>query len=179
MKTGKRREVYGHAAGFKGNSFRPPPIKVILEKEKEESMKIQGPGQTQSTSKSKKADKAKKADGSFKDMVAGGAQETAESGTAQSIAKVDALLAVQGAEDPTERATRGRMVRRADDILEELDKLRGAMLGGTMTVGHIIDIADVVASHREKTGDPALTAILDEIDLRAQVELAKMRKALE
>ena len=43
----------------------------------------------------------------------------------------------------------------------------------------MIDVADVVASHRERIHDPALTAVMDEIDLRAQVELAKMRAALE
>ena len=54
-----------------------------------------------------------------------------------------------------------------------------AMLGGSLTVGHMVDMADVVASHREKIADPALTAIMDEIDLRAQVELAKMRVSME
>lgn len=141
-------------------------------------MKIQGPGRAQSTSKNNKSDKAKKADGSFKDMVAGSAKETAQAAATQSIARVDALLAVQGAEDPTARAARRRMVQRGEAVLDELDKLRGAMLGGTLTIGHMIDIADVVASHREKIDDPALTAIMDEIDLRAQVELAKMRKSL-
>ena len=52
------------------------------------------------------------------------------------------------------------------------------MLGGNLTVGHMIDVADVVASHREKIDDPTLTAIMDEIDLRAQVEIAKIRVVL-
>jgi hypothetical protein len=53
------------------------------------------------------------------------------------------------------------------------------MLGGNLTVGHMIDIADIVASHREKITDPALTSLMDEIDLRAQVELAKMRISMD
>ena len=53
------------------------------------------------------------------------------------------------------------------------------MLTGQLTVGHMIDIADVVASHRERINDPTLTSVMDEIDLRAQVELAKMRVALD
>lgn len=71
------------------------------------------------------------------------------------------------------------MRQRAGDILKELDKIRIAMLSGTLTVGHMIDVADVVASHRERIMDPGLTAIMDEVDLRAQVELAKMRSAFE
>lgn len=142
-------------------------------------MKIQGPGQAKGPSKTGKSGKTDKSGASFGDFIA---KETPSSGAtqgAQSIAHVDALLAVQGAEDPTAGAAKKRMRKRAMVILDELEKLRMAMLSGNMTVGHMIDIADVVASHREKIMDPALTDIMDEIDLRAQVELAKMRVALD
>lgn len=142
-------------------------------------MKIQGPGQTKGPSKSGKSGKTEKSDASFGDFIA---KETPSSGAsqgAQSIAHVDALLAVQGAEDPTAGASKKKMRKRSMIILDELEKLRMAMLGGQMTVGHMVDIADVVACHREKIMDPALTGIMDEIDLRAQVELAKMRVALD
>ncbi len=99
--------------------------------------------------------------------------------TAQSISQIDALLAVQGAEDPTERAARSRMQARSEKILDELEKVRMAMLSGTLTLGHMVEIADVIASHRERVQDPVLTDIMDEIDLRAQVELAKMKMAIK
>ncbi len=71
------------------------------------------------------------------------------------------------------------MHARGEDILKELDRLRLGILTGNMTLGQVIDIADVVAAHRERINDPKLTAILDEIDLRAQIEIAKARKAME
>lgn len=142
-------------------------------------MKVQGPGGVNKSSETKKKSKVSEDGGSFSDMVSGGAPEAAPTKATQSIAHVDALLAVQAAEDPTARAARQRMRGRALSVLDELDKLRMAMLGGDLTVGHIIDIADVVASHRERITDPALTGIMDEIDLRAQVELAKLRVALD
>ena len=142
-------------------------------------MKVTGPGQTQSTSNTKKTGKTNAAGAGFEDYMNAGAQPAAPAQTGHAIVMVDALLAVQGAEDPTARAARKRMRERSENILGMLDKIRLAMLNGTMTVGHMVDIADVVASHREKISDPALTAIMDEIDLRAQVELAKMRQALE
>lgn len=111
--------------------------------------------------------------------MASGKPEAAATQATRSIAQVDALLAIQGAQDPAQGASKKRMRQRAESVLEELDKLRSAMLTGTLTVGHMIDIADVVASHREKITDPALTSIMDEIDLRAQVELAKMRVVLD
>lgn len=142
-------------------------------------MKIDGPGRVQGPAKTKKKDKAKESDGSFGEFVSGGASESTGAKATQSIAHVDSLLAVQGAEDPTQGAARKRMRTRSGTILNELDKIRMAMLNGSLTVGHMIDIADVVASHREKVTDPSLTDIMDEIDLRAQVELAKMRVVLD
>lgn len=142
-------------------------------------MKVDGPGKTQGPSKTSKKGKASESEGSFGQFITSAPTQSAPAKQTQSIAHVDALLAVQGAEDPATGASRKRMHERADTLLDELDNLRMAMLGGNMTIGHMIDIADVVASHRENVSDPALTSIMDEIDLRAQVELAKMRVALE
>ncbi len=142
-------------------------------------MKVSGPGSTQGPSKTKKSSKSGESGAGFGALMASGKPEASATQATRSIAQVDALLAIQGAEDPAQGASKKRMRHRAETVLNELDKLRGAMLGGTLTVGHMIDIADVVAAHREKITDPGLTAIMDEIDLRAQVELAKMRVVLD
>lgn len=141
-------------------------------------MQVQGPGGVKGTDKTKKKSGAKAADGSFSDFIASGTQQKAAASPTTSIVQVDALLALQGADDPTARAAKQRMRQRANDILDGLDDIRDAMLSGRLTVGHIVDIADVVATHREKISDPKLMAIMDEIDLRAQVELAKVSVAM-
>ena len=136
---------------------------------------------TSSTGKTGKTDEKKKVstgDKTFSDMVSGGASETSGTSESQSIYNVDALLAVQAAEDPTQKAARKRMQQRASSILDDLESIRMGLLTGTLTVGDIINVADVVASHREKVVDPQLTSLLDEIDLRAQVEIAKVSAAL-
>lgn len=142
-------------------------------------MKIEGPDKARDAGSVKKKDKAGKSDGTFGSMLGGGTEQAAGAGAPSSIAMVDVLLAVQGADDPAQRAARKRMMKRGDNILDLLDNLRLSLLSGGLTVGQVIDIADVVASHREKVMDPRLTAILDEIDLRAQIEIAKMRMALD
>ncbi len=142
-------------------------------------MKVDGPQHTQKASQAKKKGKAESGDGSFGSLVSGATGESGAAGAAQSIAKVDSLLAVQGAEDPTERAAQKRMRQRADNVLDELDRLRMRLLSGTLTVGDVVGIASVVAAHRERVMDPQLTALLDEVDLRAQIELAKMRVAMD
>lgn len=142
-------------------------------------MKIEGPGSARGTDGAKKSSKTAKGDSHFGDFVTTGPASNEGVKTTQSIGSVDSLLALQGADDPTAQSSKKRMKQRAGVILGELEKLRVAMLTGNVTVGHMIDIADVIASHREKIIDPGLTAIMDEIDLRAQVELAKMRMALD
>ncbi len=141
-------------------------------------MKVQGPGGAQGPSKSKDKSRVSGDGAGFGSMMVGGGQGAVASAPTQSIAYLDTLLAIQGAEDPAAKAAKKRMRSRADTLLKELDVLRMAMLNGTLTIGHMVDVADVVSSHREKIMDPALTALLDEIDLRAQVELAKLRVAL-
>lgn len=139
-------------------------------------MKIEGPSKSQGAGSSKKTGKA--GDGSFEDFIASAPKGTGSAAPTHSIARVDALLSVQGAESPTERAAKKRMVQRGDDILKELDKLRHALLTGGLTIGQVIDIADVIATQRERITDPRLTAILDEVDLRAQIEMAKIQMAM-
>jgi hypothetical protein len=141
-------------------------------------MKIEGPSKTQGSSKSKKT--AKTAAGGFGVLLNdGGVDSSSPSVSAQSLSKVDALLLAQATDDPAERAAKGRMTLRADRLLDELDNVRLSMLTGSMTIGGMIDLADIVASHKEGIDDPELSAILAEIDLRAQVEIAKMRVSLD
>lgn len=141
-------------------------------------MKIEGPSKTQNASKSGKAKKSGKTDATFGNMVADASQGASSAAATQSIAKVDALLAVQGTESATERSAKRRMRERGEKVLRQLDHLRLAILTGNLTLGQVLDVADVVASHRENITDAGMTAVLDEIDLRAQIEIAKMRKAM-
>jgi hypothetical protein len=143
-------------------------------------MEVKGPNKTGKASESKKKDKSHSTgDSSFKDMVSDGTDSAQSAGQSQALNQIDALLALQGAEDPAQKSARKRMRTRANTILDELDKMRMGILSGRLTIGEAIGIADVVASHRDKITDPELTAVLDEIDLRAQVELAKVRAALD
>lgn len=144
-------------------------------------MKIDGPSGPKGAAPTRKTgSKGGAASADFDSLMgAGDAAESAPAVASQSIARVDVLLAVQGAEDPREGAARKRMQARADNMLKELDKIRISLLTGTMTVGQMITVADTIAAHRERISDPKLAEILDEIDLRAQVELARMRMALD
>ena len=144
-------------------------------------MKVSGPDSTQKTAGVKKSGKTSSSSGTgFGALLeTGEAEAPAHAAATGVIAGIDSLLAAQEVDDPAQRAARKRMRARGDDVLKQLDKLRLGMLTGTLSVGNLVDIADVVATHRESINDPQLSSILDEIDLRAQIEIAKMRMALD
>lgn len=143
-------------------------------------MKIDGPKSAQGASKSKKSGASGDAgDVDFSQYVKDAGAGAQGASATQSIAQLDALLAVQETEDSTQKPAKKRMQQRSHTILDKLESIRIRMLSGNLTVGHMVDVADVVATHREKIDDPRLVSIMDEIDLRAQVELAKMRVALD
>jgi len=143
-------------------------------------MKIEGPKSSSEINKKKDAKKASSGDGAFKSMMNSSASETAGASGAtlsSGIANIDILLAAQGAEDSSHKKSNQRMKARAEDILAQLDDLKIAMTSGQVTVGHMVSIADVIANHREDIADAELAGLLDEIDLRAHVELAKLEIA--
>ncbi|OFW87325.1 MAG: flagellar assembly protein FliX [Alphaproteobacteria bacterium RIFCSPHIGHO2_12_FULL_45_9] len=144
-------------------------------------MKISGPDSTQKAGGVKKAGKAGSTSGaSFGSLIETGESEApAHAAATGVIAGIDSLLAAQETDDPAQRAAKKRMRERGETVLKQLDKIRLGMLTGTLSVGNLLDVADVVASHRERINDPQLSSLLDEIDLRAQIEIAKMRMALD
>lgn len=143
-------------------------------------MKVGGTKGTSAPGKAKKsASPDTGGDVDFSQYVQGASGGAEGVSATQSIAHLDALLAVQEAGDSTQKQAKKRMQQRAHNVLDKLETIRLKMLGGDLTVGHMVDVADVIAAHREKIDDPQLVSIMDEIDLRAQVELAKMRAALE
>ena len=88
------------------------------------------------------------------------------------LAPVDALLALQEvSEDPGGRS-RGR--RRGEELLDSLDDLRLGLLSGRMSLGALERLSTMVAVKRDQVDDPGLVQILDEIEVRAAVELAKL-----
>jgi hypothetical protein len=86
-------------------------------------------------------------------------------------ANIDALLAMQGVEDPTER--RKRSVQRGRGALDVLDDLKIGLLSGNFNAATVSRLRDAAANLKSSSGDPGLDAVLSEIELRVEVELAK------
>ena len=136
-------------------------------------MKIEGPSGTSQTGAARGAGRT--ASGGFS---LSGAGESAEAADAQRMAGLDgvmtvsALLALQGVEDPLQR--RKRAMGRASRLLDILDDLKVAMLEGRAAPSTLDNLARAVREQRESTDDPRLNDVLNQIETRAAVELAKL-----
>ncbi len=88
------------------------------------------------------------------------------------LGPVDALLALQEVPEDPGGPNRGR--RRGEELLDSLDELRHGLLAGSLSLGAIERLAAMVAAKRGQVDDPRLARVLDEIEVRAAVELAKL-----
>ena len=89
----------------------------------------------------------------------------------QTFGGIDALLALQGVEDPTER--RRRAVTRGRKALDVLEEIRLALLDGTLSQNSLQKLKTAAGGLKDGSGDPRLDLVLEEIELRVEVELAK------
>jgi Class II flagellar assembly regulator len=88
---------------------------------------------------------------------------------------IQALLSVQEVPDATSPAKRA--ARRGEDLLDRLEELQQALLVGALPRERLVQLAQLVRTRRDHAADPRLASILDEIELRCRVELAKLDAA--
>jgi hypothetical protein len=83
---------------------------------------------------------------------------------------LDALLALQAVEDPLLK--KKKLIRRGTQLLDALEDMKTDLLTGRLSEGRLTQLMAVLSDARDKA-DPRLDGLLDDIELRARVELAK------
>ncbi len=119
----------------------------------------------------------KRANGDFSVGGSSGPQKSA--GPAQASAAfgalgVDALLAIQS-EDDVMTGRRRRQIKRSHGILDALDDIKVSILSGSIDDEALLRLQGLIAEHREDIEDSRLQGVLNEIETRAFVELAKRK----
>lgn len=93
----------------------------------------------------------------------------------RTIGGIDALIALQGQDDPVER--RRRAVSHGRTALDVLDELRDEVLSGMLAPATVSRLRSAAAGLRDGSGDAGLDAVLGQIELRLEVEIAKLTAA--
>jgi hypothetical protein len=99
-------------------------------------------------------------------------RSAAGSSQLRSVSSIDALIALQGVEDATER--RRRALKRGQTALDALDELKIGLLGGNLSPSTLNKLTAAAAYLLADSGDSGLDDVLGEIELRVEVEIAKM-----
>jgi hypothetical protein len=113
--------------------------------------------------------------GSYKSVDASDAPRAQTTSGPGPIAAVETILTLQGFDDATDGSSKG--LAHGQDLLDMLDQVRDGLLAGGIPRSTLTRLATAVSRRQENFVDPKLQHILDEIDLRARVELAKLEQA--
>ncbi len=142
-------------------------------------MKIDGPNPVRGNAPVKKKDAASAAASTdffsliSTDSVANSSGQPV--GDIQPSTSLDALLTLQEMPDDERRAHEA--IKHSQVTIDTLEKLRHALLMGTIPAHLLGELQAVVHHQQQQVSDPRLRAIMQDIELRASVELAKIERA--
>ncbi|MBA8666668.1 flagellar assembly protein FliX [Holosporaceae bacterium 'Namur'] len=107
----------------------------------------------------------------FSTLLASEADEKEEVARAANTSAVSSLFFLQEADLPD--ISRQQNFARGEDLLAKLKEFKDSLLSGNISKDKLEEIKAKLSFERVKTEDKKLEALLDEIELRAHVELAK------
>jgi hypothetical protein len=90
------------------------------------------------------------------------------------MTSADAIFAAQMVDDETERQARQETVKKGRKMLEHLEEIRQGLLVGEISKDKLIEISRFVKQQDINVNDEKLKEIMQEIELRVEVELAKL-----
>jgi hypothetical protein len=135
-------------------------------------MKIKSTDSLTSASSVRKAGKAKAASGSsFATHLEEASEAQGVTGTA-AVGNIDSILSLQAEENSLN--PNGRAKKYGNEVLDNLDKILLDILAGGVPINRLRQLADLMQRQREYAGvDGKMLDLIDEIETRALVELAK------
>lgn len=139
-------------------------------------MKITGPGGVSKPSDVNRKRKIGDSAGGFDSLISDDGADAHGVGGVAATSPLDALLALQQVSD--EDMNRQRGIKYGKDLLEGLEEIRQGLLMGAIPVEQIRRIGQLAKQQGDQFTDPALKRILQEIEVRAAVEVAKLERYL-
>jgi len=135
-------------------------------------MRVNGPNGTARTSAPAASPSARRPSAdTFAVQTTSETQAKTAAAALRTLGGIDALIALQGVEDPVER--RRRAVKHGRRALDALDELKLGLLSGIPDPSVLLRLKAAAGVLTAGSGDARLDQVLGEIDLRVAVELAK------
>ena len=94
------------------------------------------------------------------------------------VTAVGSILAAQEIDDDDGLKSRQQLRKYGEDILERLDEIKQGLLVGGISKDILTNLAQTLRMKKNATNDPGLVSIINDIELRAAVELAKYTRNL-
>ena len=136
-------------------------------------MRIQGTTPF-SSSTTRKAGNLKEKSGAFSSLLGAENAQTEATGT-QSTRASSAVLFAQEVDTTDEEAQRDQQAHvYAKGLLDQLDRIRMGLLSGSLSHTQLTSLQKIITHHQQTANDPKLNTILQDIELRVRVELAKL-----
>lgn len=138
-------------------------------------MKVSGSSSIKGKLKSGKTGGASGGGAAFAGMISSGSGgEADEVESTQTIANISAVSVINEVDNVDPEEQKRQAVQHGHDILDDLEELRNSILMGTLSEQALENAYKKAVANREKTNDPHLEEVIDEIEVRAAVELAKL-----
>jgi hypothetical protein len=134
-------------------------------------MEIKGPGRVETAGVRRVAKSATGTGSSFHVSDAPEARGSVVAGPGP-IGALDSILMLQGLDDSMDG--RSKAMAHGEALLDMLDQVRDGLLAGGVPRTTLNRLANAVTRRHDQFNDPKLQGVLDEIELRAHVELAKL-----
>lgn len=110
----------------------------------------------------------------LQDVMQTSAEESI-SGTAP-LSAADAIFAAQMVGEEEEKELRKKQIQRGKTLIEKLEEIRDGLLRGYLSKDKLIETARFVRERKMESQDDKLNELIAEIELRVEVELAKLMK---
>ena len=141
-------------------------------------MKVSKTGGTKEAGGTRKKTPSQGADGAFAESLkgvqgGGEAPPVVESGM---VGNVESVFSVQEVPDALDQRTRKIAMTYGEDLLQRLDDLKLEVLSGSVSKEKLTDLAQNLRQKRQSSDDAKLNEIIAEIELRAEVEIAKLSR---
>lgn len=138
-------------------------------------MDINGTGRIDRTRGPAKAKSAGASSGTGFAVPAGETPRAQSAAAPGSLTALDSILTLQSVGDAASGRSKG--LARGNQLLDMLDEVRDGLLCGSLPKATLSRLAHAVSRRDDQFSDPHLQGVLDEIELRAHVELAKLEQA--